>query len=73
MSRIRRKLDRPALEQATTRLAAETRSLLKSSDRKALERCLAVYSSWPEADAIRLHLAEVLARCRRIPAGRAAA
>ncbi len=59
---IRRKLDRPALEQATTRLAAETRSLLKSSDRKALERCLAVYSSWPEADAIRLHLAEVLAR-----------
>jgi outer membrane protein assembly factor BamB len=59
---IRGKLDRPALEQATARLATEAQALLKSSDAKALERYLAVYSSWPEAEVVRLHLAELLAR-----------
>jgi outer membrane protein assembly factor BamB len=59
---LRRKASGAAIDQAEARVVAEQAEVLKSADRAALERFVAVYWSWPEADAVRLRLAEMLAR-----------
>jgi outer membrane protein assembly factor BamB len=58
---LRRKLGDSAVKLVEARVMAEQEAVLKSADRAALERFLAVYSAWPEADAVRLRLASLLA------------
>ncbi len=58
---LRRKASGAAFDRAEVRVAAEQQAVLKSTDRAALERFVAVYRAWPEAEAVRLRLAELLA------------
>jgi len=59
---LRQKASGAAFERTQARVATEQQAVLKSADRAALERFVAVYSAWPEADAVRLRLAELLAK-----------
>lgn len=59
---VRRGRSGHAMFAAAAQARREQRAVLESGDRQALERFLAVYSGWAEADAVRLRLAEVLAK-----------
>jgi outer membrane protein assembly factor BamB len=57
--RVRRSFSSRDVNIAKSRIAVQQGAALQSNDCGTLERFLAVYGSWPEADAVRLHLAEV--------------
>ncbi|HET6324908.1 MAG TPA: PQQ-binding-like beta-propeller repeat protein [Planctomycetaceae bacterium] len=57
--RVRRSFSTQDIDIAKSRIALQQRAALQSNDGQTLERFLAVYGSWPEADAVRLRLAEV--------------
>jgi outer membrane protein assembly factor BamB len=59
--RVRRSLSNDVLKIATTRVGVQQRDALQSNDSGMLERFLAVYGNWPEADLVRLRLADVAA------------
>lgn len=50
-----------ALKFAKSRVAVQQHAALQASDCQSLEKFLAVYGSWPEADAVRLRQADVVA------------
>ncbi|HEV3298355.1 MAG TPA: PQQ-binding-like beta-propeller repeat protein [Planctomycetaceae bacterium] len=59
--RVRHSFSNDALKIATSRIGAQQRAALQSNDCGLLERFLAVYGNWPEADLVRLRLADVAA------------
>jgi outer membrane protein assembly factor BamB len=59
--RVSRCFSSESLKIAKARVGWQQQSVLDSSDPTALERYLAVYGNWPEADRVRLRFAEVLA------------
>jgi outer membrane protein assembly factor BamB len=58
--RVRRSFSSRDLNIAKSRIALQQREALQSNDCATLERFLTVYGSWPEADPVRLRLAEVV-------------
>jgi outer membrane protein assembly factor BamB len=59
--RVRHSLSNDVLKIATSRVGEQQRFALQSNDCGTLERFLAVYGNWPEADLVRLRLADVAA------------
>ena len=63
---LRCKLGGPNLDRVKARVASEVEAVLQSADPAVLERFLAIYSAWPEAEAVRLRLAERLAAAGKL-------
>jgi outer membrane protein assembly factor BamB len=59
--RIRQRFDEASLNRVRTHVDLEQHAALRSENCEALERFLAVYASWPQADAVRTRLAALLA------------
>ena len=58
---VRKRFEGPVLEHLQARVASEMHRILPLRDRGDLEKFLAVYGNWPEADEVRLRLAQLLA------------
>jgi outer membrane protein assembly factor BamB len=59
--RLRQSLSSEDLKRAQARVAVQQRAALQAKDCQTLERFLAVFGAWPEADPVRLQLAQILA------------
>jgi outer membrane protein assembly factor BamB len=58
---LRRSSSNQVLEIAKSRVDAQQHAALHADDCRALERFLAIYGSWPQADAVRLRMAHLAA------------